>query len=194
MLSPIELRAPKRPATLGHVRYRLLLAVGLAVGAGCADDDSAEPATTTAAAAATSTSTPADTPAPPLEDGEHVAFLIGIDVDARTLTFDTVRFLTGQEAVDAYHVDFPDDPEGPPNDYYIVDDGLALVTMPVGADVDVQLVRLLEESNPELSEGTFEELPAYLEAYSEEGRLSYNPFRLQVDAGTVVGITEQYVP
>jgi hypothetical protein len=105
-----------------------------------------------------------------------------------------VRFLTGQEAIDAYHVDFPDDPEGPPNGHYVVDDGRALVTMPVSAAVDVQLVRLLEDSDPALSEGTFEQLPAYLEAYSEEGRLSYNPLPLQVESGAVVRITEQYVP
>lgn len=38
----------------------------------------------------------------------------------RTLTVDVIQFLTGREAEEAYHRDHPEDPLGPPNDYYIL--------------------------------------------------------------------------
>ncbi|HVL99839.1 MAG TPA: hypothetical protein VM324_11165 [Egibacteraceae bacterium] len=34
-----------------------------------------------------------------LEDGRHAVYLHGIEVDARTLTVDVIRFLTGQAAI-----------------------------------------------------------------------------------------------
>jgi hypothetical protein len=41
-------------------------------------------------------------------------------VAGRTLTVDVIQFLTGREAEEAYHRDHPEDPLGPPNDYYIL--------------------------------------------------------------------------
>lgn len=202
----------------------VLLAVTLA-GAACSGDDdktsgSADPGPTsaasataatspddtasmTAAAVATSTSwapagstTPAADPALDLADGRHAVYLTAVDVEGRTLTFDVFQFLTGQEAVDAYHGDFPDDPEGPPNDYYMVNENPRLRTAPVAADVDVALVRLSEDSDADLDPGTFEELPVYLAATppADSAALSYSPFWLTLDGGVITAIEEQYLP
>ncbi len=130
-----------------------------------------------------------------LGDGRHATYLTGIDVGDRTLTVDVIQFLTGQQAVDAYHRDYPADPDGPPNDYYIVNDNPRLRTLPVAADVKVRLVRLHEGRGAELKPGNWEELPAYLAHYPDEGRrLSGNPFWITVAAGRVTAIDEQYIP
>lgn len=130
-----------------------------------------------------------------LEDGRHAAYLTGIEVDNRTLTMDVIQFLTGPQAVDSYHRDNPADPDGPPNDYYIVNENPRLRTLPVAADVRVRLVRLHEGGGAELKPGAWEELPSYLAHYPDElGRLSGNPFWITVVAGRITTIEEQYIP
>ncbi len=167
-----------------------------------ADDDAT---TTSAATSPTSTgsvppasaTTPDGTPLD-LEDGRHPVFLTSVDVAARTLGFDVVQFLTGQEAIDAWQAAYPDDPEGPPNDYFIVNENPRLRTAPVAGDATVMLVRLSEDSDADLDPGTFDELPAYLAlsapAPGDGSALSYSPFWLTIDAGAITGVEEQYVP
>jgi hypothetical protein len=130
-----------------------------------------------------------------LEDGRHASYLHGLDVDARTITVDVVQFLTGQAATEAYQQDNPDDPDGPPNDYYIVNANPRLRTLPVASDVEVRLVRLHEGGGTDLTPGTWEELPTYLDAYpTEDARLSWNPFWITVHSGEVTAMEEQYIP
>lgn len=203
------------------------LALGLSLSACGGDDDpdptasttasttaTADDATTTSAAtsppstgsvpptsATTPTTSPTTTPAGTpldLEDGRHPVFLTSVDVAGRTLGFDVVQFLTGQEAIDAWQAAYPDDPEGPPNDYFIVNENPLLRTAPVAGEAIVMLVRLAEDSDADLDPGTFDELPAYLALSAPapgDGRaLSYSPFWLTIDAGAITGVEEQYVP
>ena len=141
---------------------------------------------------------PPDEDAAPAElaDGRHPVYLHEVDVTARTLRVDLVQFLTGDEASQAFLTDNPGETEGPPNDYYIVNDNPRLRTALVADDVIVELVRLEEDGNAELDPGTFEELPDYLSAYvpAEGPALSYNPFWVTVEAGQVTAIQEQYLP
>lgn len=71
-----------------------------------------------------------------------------------------------------------------------------LRTMQVSADVDVRLVRLAEDGDADLDPATWAELPDYLNSSQApgDGRLSWNPFWLDVSDGVVKGITEQYTP
>lgn len=136
-------------------------------------------------------------PAPPtgLADGRHATYLHELDVPGRTLTVDVIQFLTGQEAIDAYHAEFPEDPDGPPNDYWIVNANPRLRTLPVSADARVRLVRLAEDGDADLDPGTWDELPEYLaHDRPEDDRLSWNPFWVRVAGGIVTHIEEQYVP
>ena len=202
------------------------VAASVALGACGGDDDSAgKSATTTKAAASTApggsttsasttgdgstTSTAVTTTTAPgattttsadaglgLEDGRHPVYITAVDVPGRALTFDVIQFLTGQDAIDAYHADHPDDPEGPPNDFYIVNANPRLRTAGIAPDATVMLVRLSEDSSADLDPGTFEELPAYLAATppSEGPALSASPFWLTVEGGVVTAIEEQYLP
>lgn len=130
-----------------------------------------------------------------LDDGRHAAIVHDIDVAGRTITIDVIQFLTGQEAIDAYHAEHPDDPLGPPNDFWVVNANPRLRTMPVSADVSVRLVRLAE-NGVDLDPATWDELPDYLSQQQPPGDdgLSWSPFWLDVNDGVVTGITEQYTP
>jgi hypothetical protein len=132
-----------------------------------------------------------------LEDGRHPAFLTELDGTARTVTFDLIQFLTGQEAADAYAEDVPEDPDpGPPNDYWIRNESSELRTLPIASDVTVSVIRLGEPSGAEGVPWTLEELPAHLadQAGAPEGQLGWSPFWLTVEDGVVVAIEEQYLP
>jgi hypothetical protein len=130
-----------------------------------------------------------------IDDDRYASYLRDIDVGNRTLTFDVVRFLVGDEARAAYHKAYPDDPDDPPNDYFIVPTDERHVTLSVAPDVVVRLVRLHEGTGAGLTPGTWDELPRYLAAYAPgDGRLSWNPFWLSVVDGQIIEIEEQYVP
>jgi hypothetical protein len=119
-------------------------------------------------------------------------------VGARTLTVDVVQFLTGEAAVEAYQREHPDEPLGPPNDYYILNENPRLRTLPVDAGAQVRLVRLHDGAGADLKPGTWDELPVYLADYRgddpNDPRLSWSPFWITVKDGQVTAVEEQYVP
>lgn len=130
-----------------------------------------------------------------LADGRHPTYLHGVDQAGRTLTVDVIQFLTGQAAIDAHDADHPDEPGGPPNDYYIVNVNPRLRTLEVAADVTVSLVRLHEDGDADLGPGTWAELTDYLAVDPpEDDRLSWNPYWITLEDGIVVAIEEQYLP
>ncbi len=55
------------------------------------------------------------------QSGSYMAYLYGVDTTRGTVAFDVVQMLWGDDAVRAWQQeDHPDDPNGPPNDYLIV--------------------------------------------------------------------------
>ena len=130
-----------------------------------------------------------------LADGRHPVLLHAADLPGRTLTVDVIQFLTGQEAVDAYQADHPDDPDGPPNDYYLLNVNPRLRTLPVAADVEVALVMLHLGEGAELKPSSWEHLLDDLAGEpADHDLISYNPFWLTLDSGVVTRIEEQYLP
>jgi hypothetical protein len=130
-----------------------------------------------------------------LADGRHPTYLRAIEQAGRTLTVDVIQFLTGQAAIDAHDKDHPDEPGGPPNDYYIVNVNPRLRTLEVASDVTVALVRLHEDGDADLDPGTWDELTDYLAVNPpEDDRLSWNPYWVTLEDGIVVAIEEQYLP
>lgn len=145
-------------------------------------------------------SAPAPTEAPPpaeapvLEDGRYAAYLTGLDVGARTIEVDVIQFLTGDEAIAAYLEDNPDDPGGPPNDYYIVNDNPRLRELPVGGGVAITMLDWDGGFAPMTV--AFEDMPAHLAAdpILDDARLWPNPLWVTVEGGTVTAVEEQYTP
>jgi hypothetical protein len=132
---------------------------------------------------------------PVLGNGRHCAFLTGLNSRSRTLTFDVVRWLTGEEADAAFHRDHPEAPDvGVPNGFYIVNQNPRLRTLTVqrGAVVSV----LVPSHGSVHQRIRFTALPRHLRDDLEpgDGRLWYNPFWLTVHNDRIVSIVEQYTP
>lgn len=155
---------------------------------------SATPGGTAPAAACTDGTSSPDTFDP--SGGRYAVYLTGLNTAGRRLAFDLIQFLTGEKAVAAYHEDNPSDPEGPPNDYYIVNRSRATRAVPV--------VPRRHDPAPAPRDGLHARpRPRDLGGAAgvpgpnrpPEGRLlSYHPFWLTVRDSVVTEICEQYVP
>ena len=135
------------------------------------------------------------TSAPVLADGRHPVYLTGLDLTKRTVTFDLIQFLTGAAAHDAWVKLHPEDPDGPPNDYLIVNDNPKLRTLPFADTVLVNIANLEGGLTTEVI--VLADLPAHLATQKPGGsdkRLSYNPYWLTVINGHVTRVEEQFVP
>jgi hypothetical protein len=155
------------------------------------------PSTTDAGAGAATTSPPPTSEAAErlLEDGRHPVYLTGIDVAGRSsVEFDLIQFLTGNEAIAAWDEAYPDDPGGPPNDYFIVNDNPRLRRLPVADDVVVTVLDWDGGFQPFVV--AFADLPAQLAGRPilDRGGIGVNPFWLTVHGDTVTAIEEQYIP
>jgi hypothetical protein len=121
--------------------------------------------------------------------GTYAAHVAMFDVETLLLSFDVVQWLSGEAAAEAYHRDHPDDPEGPPNDYYVVNESNRLRSSPVAEDATVFLVRLSADSNADVSPGTLDELASHLTDGDPDG-----VYWLTFDSDGIVEVCEQYRP
>jgi hypothetical protein len=157
-----------------------------------------EPATTaapssTATPTTEATSAPATpTAAPVLEDGRHAAYLTAVDIGNRTVEFDVIQFLTGEEANQAYREDNPGWTGDAPNDRYIINENPRLRTLSVAADVEVTLVSTPDGQFVDPYPATFEAVNDIAGAF--ENVAWANPFWLTVHDDTIVAIDEQFSP
>jgi hypothetical protein len=184
------------------------IAIGVAVATRDDGADRSQTTGSTAPAATAPSTTDADagdgaaTTAPPtspsvepvLEDGRHPVYLTDIDTAARTVEFDLIQFLTGDEATAAYIEDHPDDPGGPPNDYYVVNDNPRLRRLWVAENVQVTVLDWEGGFEPEVI--AFADLPTQLAAdlVPDDDRIWPSPFWLTVNDDTITAIEEQYIP
>ena len=109
--------------------------------------------------------------------------------EAGEVEFDVVQWLIGDDAVAAYQADNPDDPEGPPNDYYIVNENNQMRN----AIVDQATVPLVVwpdgDADPDVSAIPLDQLADYLTTDFEG-----TTYWLTFEDGTVTALCEQYVP
>ncbi len=124
-----------------------------------------------------------------LADGRQPAYVTELNVAERTATIDVVQILSGQEAIDAFKRDNPDE-SALPSDYYIVNANKKLRTGTITPEATVKLVKLAQDSNADLNDATLEEMDAYLKTVD---RLAV-PFWLTVAEGRITAIEEQYLP
>jgi hypothetical protein len=134
---------------------------------------------------------------PVLPDGRSPAYLTGLDTSAGTVTFDLIEFLTGDAAKAEWKKEHPQDPNGPDDDYMIINNNKKLRTLPVAPDAQCLVLTSLG------STGTttigFADLPAYLTQQGKEVApkapdIAVLPFWLTVQHGTVVKFEEQFLP
>ena len=199
----------------------LVAALALATGA-CSDGESTDDegaATTTTVERTTSTAATAEPtsettttvaapPTPPAmchdgssdgvfddESGTYATLLTDLDLDAGTISFDVVQWYVGDDATAAWQDEYHDDPQGPPNDYFVRNDNPTVRTAPVAADATVFLVRMLEDQDADLDPGTLDELPDYLASQpGADGYASHNHYWLSFSGGSVDRVCEQFTP
>jgi hypothetical protein len=130
-----------------------------------------------------------DTAAQALPDGTHHGYVSKVDVAKRTLVLDKAELLTGEAARKAYQKENPGSTDGPPNDYFLVNDNPLVRTLPVGAGVTVAVIDVGKGDSVTPSKSTFAKLPAFL-AVKENSTL----FKLTVKGGKVTALKSVYLP
>lgn len=176
------------PALLGRV---LVIGVALSMVSACSPKSGETPPPAAQTSAQTSVSvTPSGSQAigdgaAALKDGRHPVRFTKVDAAARTVTFDLLQFLTGAAAKAEWIKVHPEEPDGPPNDYMIINNNPLLRTLPVAADATVKVL------NKETADPTtplqipFADLTAYISA---------GIFWMTVSKGAVTLIEEQFLP
>jgi hypothetical protein len=186
----------------------LALVAVLALGAGaCAAKPdstgslggvSTAPPSSAPAGTDSATQTPSASPSPILPDGRSPVYLTKIDVGKRTITFDLIDFLTGDAAKKAWKKANPGSSEdGPPNDYFIVNDNPKLRTLPVADPIEFKVVDQQNMDGTANKTITFDGATAYfvsIKPDQSDHRLSWDPFWITVANGVVTKIEEQYLP
>jgi hypothetical protein len=195
--------------------FRAGLLIGVALTVGCTGDDATtttassvqQPTSTTEEPVATSTSVATSTtstvvgfdrcPSAPAGSspaefdpaaGTYSAQGVTLDLATGSLEFNVVQWLTGDDARKVWLEDNPDDPYGPPNDYYIVDASDRVRTAPVDSDAAVYLVHL-DDGTTAVEADSLDGLAQYL-----DGGDPVYTYWLTFDDGVVTEICEQYRP
>jgi len=190
-----------------------MLVLIAALLAGCSDDDEANPEPTTQSAPDPSTATSAEqseTSTTAAEEGDcgnrpvgssaavfdseagtYAAQGVALDPDAPALTYNVVQMLSGEDARRAWREDNPQDPDGPPNDYYIVDESAAVRTTAVREDATVFLTHLFTDGTPAVEADTV----AGLDAYMRNGHAPPEAlYWLTFESDVITAICEGYRP
>jgi hypothetical protein len=155
---------------------------------GACGGGSGETATTSAALTST-TPAVATTSTTRVADGRVPVYIKTVDVAQRLLTYDQIQFLTGAAAKQAWVKDHPDDPDGPPNDYYILNVNPQLYTVPIASSV-VITVNIV-------GDGSSTDHPASLAQLADDMHkdgAEMLPFWVTISGGSIVKIEEQFVP
>lgn len=158
---------------------------------------SAAAATAEPTASAAAKTTPAAGASPVLADGRHAVYLTEVDTAGGTVTFDLIEFLTGEAAQKEWKKQHPENPDGPDNDYMIVNENPKLRTLPVAEGAKGKVLSTLGGVDTETI--GFSELPALLKKQGKEAEptaphISVLPFWLTVKDGSVAGFEEQFLP
>jgi hypothetical protein len=123
-----------------------------------------------------------------LPDGKSAAYLKTVDTQGRTVTFDLVELLFGDAATKEYVKTHPDEPDGPPEGYLLVNDNTKLRTIPLAAQLSVKIVDMNGDPS----------VPKSIKLGDLSGHLSNErqaplPYWMTVTNGQVTAIEEQYL-
>ena len=120
-------------------------------------------------------------------NGEFAVWLYGVDLPARTVSFDVIQFLVGEDALREHRRLNPTDPGGPPNDYITVN---ALVKTDT-AKVSTNPVVYLYETPGSHRTATFDELARGRVIGRHPGLGLY---WLTFKSGQVIQLCQQFTP
>ena len=117
-----------------------------------------------------------------------------VDTGAGTLRYDVVQYLVGAQAKAAWARDNPKDPDGPPNDYYVVNENPAIYASPFAPNVRV--FDIADESNPaSMQVDTLAGFEARMHASQDtSGVYDGHLFWVRLGGGQITELCEQWVP
>ncbi|HUH08442.1 MAG TPA: hypothetical protein VML96_11655 [Egibacteraceae bacterium] len=126
----------------------------------------------------------------PIADGQHFGFASDLSPDG-SFFFDSVEFLSGQEAVDAARAagDLPEGEDSLPNDFYILNEAPDSVRLSLADSSAVTVFDCTEACTPvtvnfaDLASGA-------ARAFNGDQAL----YQVTVEDGAVVALDEQYLP
>jgi hypothetical protein len=186
----------------------MVMVAALLVGlSACTDDDGGASTTTTEVTTTTARDDPTTTTGPPTTlpgtpelcstaerspsvfdtgEGQYAVHVTEIDGTAGVISFDVIQLLFGDAAIEAWDRAYPEEPGGPPNDYFIVNESPQVRSAMIDGSARVRVVRLGEGTG--LQSATIDELASHVAAQGG------NPWWLAFHDGRVVDVCEQYVP
>ncbi len=121
--------------------------------------------------------------------GTYAVQKLELTPEATEVEFDVVQWMSGEDAVTAYQADNPDDPEGPPNDYYIVNENSQMRNAIVEPATVPLVVSPEGDDAPDVKAISLDQLADHLRTDFES-----TTYWLTFEDGTVTAICEQYVP
>jgi hypothetical protein len=124
-----------------------------------------------------------------LPDGRSASYLKTIDVSKHTITFDLITLLFGDDATKEWVKKHPDEPDGPPEGYLLVNDNKKLRTIAFAPDVTVKVVDL----NSNDPSATHPIKLADLAHHLSGERNAPLPYWLTVENGVVTIVEEEYL-
>ncbi|HEY3834092.1 MAG TPA: hypothetical protein VGO03_17510 [Acidimicrobiia bacterium] len=159
----------------------------------------------TSVATATATSVPATAPKScnngtsstaiyDAQNGYYATAPKTVDTGNGTLRYDVVQFLVGDDAKTAWARDNPTDPDGPPNDYYVVNENPAIYASPFAPDVRV--FDIADEGNPSsMQVDSLTGFETRMHASQDtSGVYDGHLFWVRLGAGKITELCEQWVP
>ena len=121
--------------------------------------------------------------------GAYAALVTEMDAGS-TLTFDVIQILFGEAATERYLADNPSETEGPPNDFYIVNENELLRSARLADDATVWLVNLEQDLHADVNLANPQELVEFVGSFEDP----WPPYWLTFEAGEIVEVCEQYIP
>jgi hypothetical protein len=138
---------------------------------------------------ASGSSSPSGPPLDVLADGRSASYLKAINVSGRTLTFDLIQLLFGKDAAAVWVKTHPNEPDGPPEGYLLVNDNPKLRTMSLDPNVTVKVIDLNAPDPSAVHPIKLADLPGHLAGE----RNAPLPYWLTVANGRITGIQEEYL-
>ncbi len=125
--------------------------------------------------------------------GSYAVWLYSVNVTRRSVAFDVVQFLSGDDAVRAYRRDHPEDPNGfPANDYDVLNAVDRTDEAVVAADARIWLLAAGETGAPVVP---FRADLAEVRTYPGAGRHpGYGLYRLTLGDGRVTDLCQVFTP
>jgi hypothetical protein len=126
--------------------------------------------------------------------GTYAAQIVAFDSANLSLEFDVVQWLSGEDAIEVYRRDHPDDPQGtPPDDYVLVNESPQVRTASLRRDATIVLPSSLQPADASSSPATVDDLTSFLSSAGPAEDLG-NIFWLTFGAGEVTDLCFQYRP